>query len=246
MHLDGKRAVVTGAGQGIGRAIALKLASLGGQIAVVDVNLEGAEAVAKEISDAGGNAKAYELDISKADEVTDAMKEIAEDLGGIDVLVNNAGITRDNLIIRMSPDDWDRVIRVNLHGAFHCIRAVARTMMSQRHGRIVNISSVIGQVGNVGQANYAASKAGLIALTKTTARELGPRGITANAVAPGFIETAMTATLSDKVKEDFAGKIMLRRLGSPEDVANVVAFLSSDEGSYVTGQTINVDGGMAW
>ncbi len=246
MHLEGKRAVVTGAGQGIGRAIALKLASLGGQIAVVDVNLEGAEVVAKEIADAGGTARAYKLDVSKADKVTDVMKEVAADLGGIDILVNNAGIARDNLIIRMSPDDWDRVIRVNLHGAFHCIRAVARTMMSQRYGRIVNISSVIGQVGNIGQANYAASKAGLIALTKTAARELGPRGITANAVAPGFIETAMTENLSDKVKEDFAAKIMLRRLGSPEDVANVVAFLASDEGSYVTGQTVNVDGGMAW
>ena len=246
MHLEGKRAVVTGAGQGIGRAIALKLVSVGGHVAVVDVYLEGAEAVAKEIADSGGTAKAYKLDVSKADKVTEVMKEVAADLGGVEILVNNAGIARDNLIIRMSPDDWDRVIRVNLHGAFHCIRAVARTMMSQRYGRIVNISSVIGQVGNIGQANYAASKAGLVALTKTVARELGPRGITANAVAPGFIETAMTETLSEKVKEDFAAKIMLRRLGSPEDVANVVAFLASDEGSYVTGQTVNVDGGMAW
>ncbi len=246
MRLEGKRAVVTGAGQGIGRSIALKLASLGGHVAVVDVNLEGAETVAGEIAGAGGTAKAYKLDISKADEATEVMKEVVADLGGIDILVNNAGITRDNLIIRMSPDDWDRVIRVNLNGAFNCIRAVARTMMSQRYGRIVNISSIIGQVGNIGQANYAASKAGLIALTKTAARELGPRGITANAVAPGFIETAMTETLSDKVKEDFAAKIMLRRLGSPDDVANVVAFLASDEGSYVTGQTVNVDGGMVW
>ncbi len=246
MTLEGRKAVVTGGGQGIGKAIALKLASLGAAVAAVDINKKGAKEVAHEIAESGGAAFAYRLDVSDAEEATEVMKSAAEDLGGIDVLVNNAGVTRDNLIIRMSPADWDHVLQVNLTGAFNCIRAVARGMMSQRYGRIVNISSTIGQVGNIGQANYAASKAGLIALTKTVARELGPRGITANAVAPGFIETAMTESLSEKVKEEFAAKILLRRLGTPEDVANLVAFLASDEGNYITGQTINIDGGMVW
>lgn len=246
MKLEGRRAVVTGAAQGIGRAIAGRLAADGARIAIVDINAEAAAAAAAEIEASGGAAKGYALDVSDAEAVAETMKEFAEEAGGIDILVNNAGITRDNLLIRMSPDDWDLVMKVNLKGAFNCIRSVARTMMSQRAGAIVNISSVIGQVGNIGQANYAASKAGLIALTKTSARELASRGITVNAIAPGFIETPMTETLSEKVREGLSSKILLKRLGRPEDVANLVAFLASDEGNYITGQTINVDGGMAW
>jgi 3-oxoacyl-[acyl-carrier protein] reductase len=246
MKLQGKRAVVTGAGQGIGRAIGLKLGSLGAEVALVDINKKGAKNVAAEIEKAGGKARVYELDVSDHGETIEMFQKIGVELGGVDILVNNAGITRDNLILRMPPEDWDLVLKVNLTGTFNCIRAVARTMMSQRWGRIVNISSIIGQVGNIGQANYAASKAGIIALTKTAARELGSRGITVNAVAPGFIETPMTESLTDKVRDEFTAKIQLKRLGTPEDVANVVAFLASDDGDYITGQTINVDGGMVW
>jgi 3-oxoacyl-[acyl-carrier protein] reductase len=246
MKLEGKAAIVTGAGQGIGLAIAARLAQEGAHVAVVDVNVEGAEAAARDIESSGGAANSYALDVRDGEAVAEVFKAIAQDLGRIDILVNNAGITRDNLVVRMSPDDWDAVMDVNLKGAFNCIRAAARTMMSQRSGAIVNISSVIGQVGNIGQANYASSKAGLIALTKSVARELAPRGITANAIAPGFIETPMTARLPEKVREGLASKILLGRLGRPEDVANLVAFLVSDEGNYITGQTINVDGGMAW
>ncbi len=244
MKLEGRKAVVTGGGRGIGRAIAERLADLGADVAIVDIDGETAEATAAEVAGKGVKALGYALDISDADAVTETFKKIAEDLGGLDILVNNAGVTRDNLIIRMSPDDWDFVMRVNLKGAFNCTRAAVRPMMSQRWGRIINIASIVGQIGNAGQANYAASKAGLIALTKTVAKEFGGRGITANAVAPGFIETAMTESLSEKAREDFASKILLKRFGSPFDVANVVAFLASDGGDYVTGQTINVDGGM--
>ncbi len=246
MTFEGKRAVVTGGGQGIGRAIALKLASLGAHVAVADINEKSARDVADEITAAGGAATAYRVDVSDHEETAGLMKDVVEALGGVDILVNNAGITRDNLILRMPPEDWDLVLRVNLTGTFNCIRAAARPMMSQRSGRIINISSIIGQVGNIGQANYAASKAGIVALTKTAARELGARGITVNAVAPGFIETPMTESLSEKVREDFTTKILLKRLGAPEDVANLVAFLASDEGDYITGQTINIDGGMVW
>jgi 3-oxoacyl-[acyl-carrier protein] reductase len=244
MKLDGKRAVVTGGGQGIGRAIALKLASEGAAVAVVDMNSEGAAVVAAKIETAGGRALPYALDVGDAEKVNEVFGAIGEDLGGVDILVNNAGITRDGLLARMSQADWDLVIRVNLTGAFNCTRAVSRGMMSQRYGKIINIASVVGRIGNAGQANYSASKAGLIALTKSTARELGSRGITANAIAPGYIETKMTESLPEKAREEFASKIALRRFGSPKDVANVVAFLASDDGDYVTGQTINVDGGM--
>jgi 3-oxoacyl-[acyl-carrier protein] reductase len=244
MKLDGRKAVVTGGGQGIGRAIATRLAALGATVAVADVNGEAADQVAREIEDMGGRAAGVALDVTDADAVTAAFKRIAEEFDGIDILVNNAGITRDGLVPRMSPADWQVVIDVNLTGAFNCIRAVSRTMMSQRYGRIINVASIIGQIGNAGQANYAASKAGLIALTKSVAKELASRGVTSNAVAPGFIETGMTGKLSEKVKEDYLSTILLRRFGRPEDVANVVAFLVSDEGDYVNGQTINVDGGM--
>lgn len=246
MKLENRRAVVTGAAQGIGRSIALRLAEEGADVAVVDVNGDGAEDVAKEIAGLGRRSVAYALDVGDSAAVSAAFRQIVKDLGGIDILVNNAGVARDNLVIRLSPEDWDLVMRVNLKGAFNCIRSAARSMISQRRGRIINISSVIGQVGNVGQANYAASKAGLIALTKTVAKELAGVGVTVNAVAPGFIETPMTEALPEKVREGLASKILLKRLGRPSDVANVVAFLVSDEGDYVTGQTINVDGGMAW
>jgi len=246
MTLEGRSAVVTGAGSGIGRAIALRLAALGARVAVVDIDLKGASAVCGEIVEGGGSASSYELDVSDFDAVEEAFGRIVEDLGGVDILVNNAGITRDNLIIRMSSDDWDRVLSVNLKGAFNCIRAAARTMMRERRGRIVNVSSVIGLTGNAGQANYAASKAGLIALTKSVAKELGSRGVTANAIAPGFIETPMTVGLPEKAREDYAARIVLKRFGTPEDVANLVAFLSSDDADYITGQTVAVDGGLAW
>lgn len=244
--LEGRNAVVTGAGSGIGRAIAIRLASAGARVAVVDIDSASAAAVCTEIAERGGSASSYELDVSDFDAVQSAFERIAGDLGGVDVLVNNAGITRDNLIIRMSSDDWDRVLAVNLKGAFNCIRAAARTMMRERRGRIVNVSSIIGLSGNAGQANYAASKAGLIALTKSVAKELGSRGVTANAIAPGFIETPMTKDLSEKAREDYAARIVLKRFGTPEDVANLVAFLSSDDADYITGQTIAVDGGLAW
>ncbi len=246
MALTERRAVVTGSGSGIGRVIAMKLAGEGASVAVVDIDMDAAASVAREIETAGGSAAPFAVDVSDADAVAATMKEIAERFGGIDILVNNAGITRDNLLIRMSPDDWDLVLKVNLKGAFNCTRAAVRPMMSARWGRVVNIASVIGQVGNIGQANYAASKAGLIALTKTTAREFASRNITANAIAPGFIQTPMTDRLSEKVRDALAEKILLKRLGTPEDVANLVAFLVSDDADYITGQTINVDGGMAW
>ncbi len=245
MRLDGRQAVITGGGSGIGRAIALRLASEGASVAIVDINEASASAVATEIEKAGGTARAYVLDVADADAAVEVMKQVAEDLGGIGILVNNAGITRDNLLIRMSPDDWDLVLKINLKGTFNCTRAAARIMMAGRWGRVINISSVIGQIGNIGQASYGASKAGIVALTKTTARELASRGITANAIAPGFIETPMTEKLSEKVRDGLNSMLIIKRFGKPEDIANLVAFLASDEADYITAQTINVDGGMA-
>lgn len=244
MKLDGRKAVITGAGRGIGRAIAATLASHGAHVAIVDIDGESAAATAGEMSDGGAVARAYELDITDSDAVMSSFKIITEEMGGLDILVNNAGLTRDNLLLRMSPDDWDLVMKVNLKGAYNCIRAAVRPMMSQRNGRIISIASVVGILGNAGQANYAASKAGLIALTKSVAKEFASRGITANAVAPGFIETPMTEKLSDKVREDFMSMVLLKRFGTTADVANLVAFLASDEADYITGQTISVDGGM--
>jgi len=244
MGLKGKTAVVTGAGRGIGKAIAIKLASQGADVAILDVDGETAAATAEELGALGVCSSGYSVDVSQAEAVASVFKQVAEDLGGPDILVNNAGLTRDNLIIRMSPEQWDTVMNVNLKGAFNCIRAAVRPMMSKRWGRIINIASIVGLTGNAGQANYAASKAGLIALTKSVAKEFGGRGITANAVAPGYIETPMTESLPESVREGFAAKILLGRFGRPEDVANLVAFLASDEADYITGQTVSIDGGM--
>ncbi len=245
MTLQDKVALVTGAGQGIGRAVALALAREGASIAVCDVNAETAEAVAQEVRDLGPRAAAQQGDISKASDADGAVKATVEQMGRLDILVNNAGVTRDGLLLRMSEEDWDHVLTINLKGTFLCSRAAARVMSKQRWGRIINVASVIGIRGNAGQANYAASKAGVIGLTKSLAREFASRGITANAVAPGFIRTAMTDVLSDAVKEQILAQIPLGALGQPEDVAAVITFLAGEGAGYVTGQVIAIDGGMA-
>ena len=245
MSVRDRVAIITGAARGIGRAIALRLAADGAKLAVVDMLAEPlAETV--ELCTAAGSpmAKAYTLDVTDESAVEKTVDAVAEAFGGIDILVNNAGITRDDLLMRMETSAWDAVIAVNLKGTFLMTRVAARHMIRQRRGRIVNIASVSGLVGNAGQANYSASKAGVLGLTKTTARELAARNITANAVAPGFIETDMTAVLGDAVKEKAKANIPLRRMGQPEDVAEAVAFFASDESGYVTGQVIAVDGGM--
>jgi 3-oxoacyl-[acyl-carrier protein] reductase len=243
--LNGKVALVTGASRGIGRAIALHLAEAG---ADVMVNYAGSEAAAAEvvaqIAALGRKAMKCRADVSSAQEADDLVKQTIEHFGKIDILVNNAGITRDNLIMRMKEEEFDQVIATNLKGVFNCIKAVTRPMMKQRSGRIINISSVVGVLGNPGQANYVAAKAGVIGLTKATARELASRGITVNAVAPGFIETDMTDKLTGETREQMLKSIPLERLGQPEEIAKVVRFLSSNDASYMTGQTIHVDGGM--
>lgn len=244
--LNGRIAIVTGASRGIGREIAKKLAALG---ATVIINYNGsakqAEAVEKEIGEMGGQARAMQCDVSDYDACGEFFKKVLAEFGRVDILVNNAGITKDGLFMAMSEEDFDRVLNVNLKGSFNCIRFAARPMMKQRYGRIVNMSSVVGIAGNAGQANYAASKAGIIGLTKSVAKELASRGVTANAIAPGLIETDMTDKLSDKVKAEMLGQIPLKRLGQPADVAAAVAFLVSDEAAYITGQVLQVDGGMA-
>lgn len=244
--LKGKVALVTGASRGIGSEIAKKLAAKG---AAVIVNFNGskdkAENVKREIEVSGGAAALYQWDVSDYAACETCMQNIIREYGQLDILVNNAGITKDGLLMRMSEEDFDRVVRVNLKGAFHTIRFASRQMIKQKSGRIINISSVVGIAGNAGQANYAAAKAGLIGLTKTAAKELAPRGITVNAVAPGFIETDMTAGLSDKVRESAAYQIPLGAFGRPEDVAAAVSFLASEDAGYITGQVLHVDGGMA-
>ena len=244
--LKGKVAVVTGASRGIGREIALTLAAYGAAI-VVNYNgsKEKAEEVVQQIQSADGVAVAIKASVSNAEDVETMMKAVMEQFGRIDILVNNAGITKDNLVMRMSEDDFDEVLDTNLKGTFYCMKQVYRIMLKQRFGRIINMSSVTGVVGNAGQVNYAASKAGVIGMTKSLARELGSRGITVNAVAPGFIETEMTDVLSDKVKQEMEGQIPLKRMGNVKDVAEAVAFLASDKASYITGQVLHVDGGMA-
>lgn len=244
--LEGKIALVTGAARGIGRAIALALAADG---AAVIVNYNGsrerAEQVVEEIRALGVNAVSYQCNVADTAAVDAMIKEVIKTYGRLDILVNNAGITRDNLIMKMSEEDFDAVINANLKGCFNTIKAVSRQMLKQRAGRIINISSVSGILGNAGQANYAASKAGIIGLTKTMARELASRGITVNAIAPGFVDTDMTQVLSDSVKEAATAQIPLGRFGSPEDIANMAAYLASEKASYITGQIISVDGGMA-
>ena len=243
--LSGKVAFVTGASRGIGRAVALRLAADGAKVALnFASNSAKAEAVKAEIEAAGGTAMLMQGDVAKFEVVAELINKVVNVWGRLDILINNAGITRDNLLIKMSEDDFDRVISTNLKGVFNCTKAVTRQMMKQRGGRIVNMSSVVGLKGNISQANYAAAKAGIIGFTKSAARELASRGVTVNAVAPGFINTDMTAALSEKVKEVLLQEIPAGRMGTPEDVANAVAFLVSDEAAYITGQVLSVDGGM--
>lgn len=241
---EGKVAIVTGAARGIGKAIARKLADNGCHIVISDILADEAEATAKELSGAGIKTLAVKTDISKKEDIDTLISKTEEAFGTIDYLVNNAGITRDNLAIRMSEQEWDMVLDINLKGSFFCAQQVAKVMMKKRTGRIVNIASVSGILGTAGQANYASSKAGLIALTKVLARELGARNINVNAVAPGFILTEMTDTLAENVKEDYLSQIPLKRAGTPEDVADVVHFLVSPESAYVSGVVISVSGGM--
>jgi 3-oxoacyl-[acyl-carrier protein] reductase len=245
MILENKNAIVTGSAQGIGKSIALALAKAGANIVVSDVNLEEAEKTAREIEALGRKAIAVKCNVADAAEVTELVKKAQETFTTLDILVNNAGVTRDNLMMRMEEKDWDLVLDVNLKGAFLLTKAVTRIMMKQRYGRIVNMSSVIGVMGNAGQSNYAASKGGLIAFTKSTAKEFASRNITCNAIAPGFIETAMTAKLTDEVKGNYMKGIPLGRMGTPEDVAQAVLFLVSAQASYITGQVLQVDGGLA-
>lgn len=244
--LEGKVAVVTGASRGIGRAVALKLASQG---AAVVINYNGsadrAEEVKNEIEKNGGKAVTMQCNVSDFQACENFIKKVITELGRLDILVNNAGITRDGLLMKMSEEDFDAVLDTNLKGTFHCIRFASRQMMKQRSGRIINLSSVSGVMGNAGQANYSASKAGVIGLTKSAARELASRGITVNAVAPGFIDTEMTQVLNEKVKEGAVAQIPLGRFGQPEDIAEAAAFLASEGAGYITGQVLCVDGGMA-
>lgn len=243
--LAGKTALVTGAARGIGKALALKFASEGANVAFTDLVIdENGKQTEEEIAAFGVKAKGYASNAADFAQTEEVVAKIKEDFGSIDILVNNAGITKDGLMMRMSEAQWDAVIAVNLKSAFNFIHAVLPTMMRQRSGSIINMASVVGVHGNAGQANYAASKAGLIALAKSIAQEVGSRGIRANAIAPGFIETAMTAALPDEVREEWCKKIPLRRGGNVEDIANVALFLASDMSSYVSGQVIQVDGGM--
>ncbi len=245
MLLNGKVALVTGASRGIGRAIATALAAEGAKVAI---NYAGNEKAAQEtkaaVEAAGSEALLIKADVSDAESADNMVKEAAEHFGCIDILVNNAGITRDGLLARMKNEDFEAVINTNLKGVFYCTKAAAKLMMKKKSGRIVNVSSVVGITGNAGQANYAAAKAGVIGFTKSVAKELASRGITANAVAPGFIETDMTAVLPDKVKEDLIKSVPLGKLGQAENVADAVVFLASEKASYITGQVINIDGGM--
>lgn len=237
-------AVVTGAARGIGQAIALRLARDGVDIAACDLKSEWLEETCRKVEELGRRSKAYGVDVSNSEQVQTVVKQVLEDFGRIDILVNNAGITRDNLLLRLDEEDWDAVLNVNLKGTYLFTRAVVRPMMKQRSGAIVNIASIIGEIGNAGQCNYAASKGGVIAFTKSCARELAGRGIRVNAVAPGFIQTKMTEVLPEQTQEKMLEAIPLGRFGQPEDVANVVAFLAGEDASYVTGQVINVCGGM--
>ena len=244
MRLKDKVALVTGGAQGIGRQICLSLAQEGADIVIADVDIHQAEKTQQEIQALGRKATVQQLDVTDYSNVQSALNKILDNFKKIDILVNNAGITRDNLILRMSETDWEAVVKVNLTGVFNCIKAVSRVMLKQKAGKIINIASIIGIIGNAGQANYSAAKAGIIALTKSSAKELASRNINVNAVAPGFIKTQMTDILPQEVKQRMLNQIPLRRVGQPEDVARLCVFLASEEASYITGQVIVVDGGI--
>jgi 3-oxoacyl-[acyl-carrier protein] reductase len=247
MDLTDRLAIVTGSARGIGRAIALKLAGLGANIVVNDIAdaVEAAEKTAEEIRALGRQALVVTADVSSPGDVNRLVETAADQFGRIDILVNNAGVTRDQLIMRMSDEEWDTVLNIDLKSAFLCARAVLRHMLRQRWGRIISIASVVGIIGNAGQANYASAKAGIIGLTRSIAKEVGSRGITANAIAPGFIESRMTEQLDEKQRQALQERIPLGSIGTPQDVAEAVAFLASEEARYITGQVLNVDGGMA-
>ena len=244
MDLKGKVALVTGSARGIGQNIVFALAESGCNVVVSDIDLDGAKQTAEAAVQKGVKSIALQADVSNADDVSNMIANSIETFGQIDILVNNAGITRDNLLMRMKEEDWDLVLRINLKGAFLCTKQVIRYMMKQREGKIINISSVVGVMGNAGQVNYASSKAGLIGLTKSVAKEVASRNVQVNAVAPGYIETEMTVNLPQEVKERFLATIPSKRPGSPDDVARVVAFLASSYSDYITGQVIHVDGGL--
>lgn len=244
MRFQDQVVIITGGGSGIGRATAMLFAREGARVAVPDVNVASGQETEQEIRAAGGQALFVEANITRAEDVERMVSQVVQMWGRVDVLVNNAGITRDNLILRLKEEDWDAVLNTNLKGAFLCSKAVLKVMLRQRSGRIINIASVVGEMGAPGQANYAAAKGGLIALTKALAKEVASRGILVNAVAPGFIETAMTRALPEEVRANYLSAIPLQRYGTPEEVARVVAFLASDDATYITGQVINVCGGL--
>lgn len=244
MIYEGKVSIVTGASQGIGENIALELSREGAEVILVDIQKEKLEEVADKVARDKGKASVFCADVSRLDQVKEVTEKVIQDHQRIDHLVNNAGITRDNLLMRMTEEEWDAVLTVNLKGVFNFSKAVIRNMISNRYGRIVNISSVVGQMGNPGQTNYAASKAGVLGFTKALAREVAPRGITVNAIAPGYIATLMTKNLPEQVKKIFIELIPMKRFGSPDEIAHAVKFLLSDEAAYITGQVINVNGGM--
>ncbi len=243
MDFNGKTALITGAARGIGKTIAKKLAEFGSDIAIADMNPV-SDDVLSELEEKGSKCLAFQLDVTDVDSVDSVVKKIIDETGGIHILVNNAGITQDNLFMRMKPEQWLQVIDVNLNGVFHVTKSVIRTMVKQHSGRIVNISSVVGFSGNPGQVNYSSTKSGLIGFTKSLSREVGTRGITVNAVAPGFINTAMTQALNESQQQAILSQIPLGRMGEAEDIANAVAFLASEEASYITGTVLHVNGGM--
>ncbi len=245
MTFDNKIALITGASRGIGKAIALELSSQGAYVVVnYHRSVSAAEELSNKIANSGGKCKLTRFDVSDFARVQEEIDKVAEELGGLHILVNNAGIAKDGLLLRMRESDWDEVLSVNLKGVFNCTKAASRIMLKQRYGRIVNITSIVGEMGNVGQTNYSASKAGIIGFTKSTAKELGSRNITVNAISPGFIETDITRDLSQKIKDAYIEAIPLGRFGKPDDVAKAVMFLTSDDASYITGEVIRVNGGL--
>ena len=243
-NLSNKIAIVTGASRGIGSAIAHNLSKAGAKVVLISRSIDALKSVESEIKSNGGEAISITADVSNLESFTNAISQVVETWGTVDILINNAGITKDNIILRLKEEDWDAVIDINLKGCFNGIKAVTRPMLKSQSGRIINITSVIGLIGNSGQSNYAASKAGILGLTKSIAKELGPRNITVNAIAPGYIQTEMTDNLDQTSKDNLMKSIPLQRLGKPEEIASLVCFLASEEAAYITGQTLNVDGGM--